>query len=133
MLARGGRNVGQGIHLRAALEVEAEDVKLPEPRRKTAHQQRSETKALVVAAHNIASQSTGTMWACGGGGASVACECMGEAWQWCRNVRARARWNAMHGNGWLGLAVVWLMEKIGAWANLIWKRKTPTAPLDIRE
>jgi hypothetical protein len=33
-----GKNVGQGIHLGAALEVEAKDAKSPEPRRKAAHQ-----------------------------------------------------------------------------------------------
>jgi hypothetical protein len=33
-----GKNVGQGIHLGAALEVEAKDVKSLEPRRKATHQ-----------------------------------------------------------------------------------------------
>ena len=79
------------------MEVEAEDVKSPESRRKMAHRWRSETAAAAVAAHGVASQSEGIARARGGGGMSVTCECAGEAWQKCGGVRMRVRWRWWRG------------------------------------
>lgn len=59
---QGEYEVGKGICL-GALEVEAEDAKSPEPRRKAVLRWRGETAAAVVTAHGAASLSVVTTWA----------------------------------------------------------------------